>query len=149
MIEFNYEFIRKHLAHRYPFLLIDKVIDIDLESKSITAIKNVSNNEPYFQGHFPSFPVMPGVLIIEAFGQAGCLLASYDFEVTKQTKLGLVYFAGVDKAKFKKMVVPGDQLELHTKFIRLRAGRLYIGQCEAKVDGEVVCSAEIKAIIND
>ena len=68
MIEFNYEFIRKHLAHRYPFLLIDKVIDIDLESKSITAIKNVSNNEPYFQGHFP-FPAMPYVLAIEVFGR--------------------------------------------------------------------------------
>lgn len=133
------------LPHRYPFLLIDKMIDIDRDESGI-GIKNVTMNEPFFQGHFPQYPVMPGVLIIEAMAQtagAMCILNSGHTNIPH-----IVYFMSIDKAKFRKPVVPGDQLRLHVKKIRSR-GPVWRFGCEAKVDGALVAEAEISAMIVD
>lgn len=136
----NISEIQELLPHRYPFLLIDRVIDFE-EAKTLTAIKNVSVNEPQFTGHFPKFPVFPGVLILEAMAQATGLLAFKSFGAPAENEL--YYFASVDKAKFRKPVVPGDQLVIDVEFIKDRRGiALFNGV--AKVDGEVVCSAELK-----
>lgn len=132
--------IQELLPHRYPFLLIDRVTDFE-EEKYLHAIKNVSVNEPQFTGHFPQLPVFPGVLILEAMAQATGLLAFKSFGAPAENEL--YYFASIDKAKFRKPVVPGDQLILEVEFIKDRRGiALFNGV--AKVDGEVVCSAELK-----
>ncbi|WP_117233788.1 3-hydroxyacyl-ACP dehydratase FabZ [Vibrio maerlii] len=132
--------IQELLPHRYPFLLIDRVIDFE-EAKTLTAIKNVSVNEPQFTGHFPQLPVFPGVLILEAMAQATGLLAFKSFGAPAENEL--YYFASVDNAKFRKPVVPGDQLIIEVEFIKDRRGiALFNGV--AKVDGDVVCSAELK-----
>ncbi|KAE8176163.1 3-hydroxyacyl-ACP dehydratase FabZ [Photobacterium carnosum] len=132
--------IQALLPHRYPFLMIDRVTNYD-EGKTLTAIKNVSVNEPQFTGHFPNMPVFPGVLILEAMAQATGLLAFKTFGAPTENEL--YYFASIDKAKFRKPVVPGDQMILEVEFIKERRGiALFNGI--AKVDGETVCSAELK-----
>ena len=132
--------IQALLPHRYPFLMIDRVTNYD-EGKTLTAFKNVSVNEPQFTGHFPNMPVFPGVLILEAMAQATGLLAFKTFGAPTENEL--YYFASIDKAKFRKPVVPGDQMILEVEFIKERRGiALFNGI--AKVDGETVCSAELK-----
>ncbi|MBD1575072.1 MULTISPECIES: 3-hydroxyacyl-ACP dehydratase FabZ [Vibrio] len=132
--------IRELLPHRYPFLLIDRVTDYE-EGKYLIGLKNVSVNEPQFTGHFPQLPIFPGVLILEAMAQATGLLAFKTFGAPKENEL--YYFASIDKAKFRKPVMPGDQLIIEVEFIKDRRGiALFNGV--AKVDGEVVCSAELK-----
>ena len=133
--------IRRFLAHRYPFLLVDRVIQFE-SGKSLTAIKNVTINEPFFNGHFPEKPIMPGVLIIEAMAQATGLLGFRTMGEEPQTDT-LYILVGVDKVKFKQQVVPGDQLELYAELLRHK-GKLWIFKTEARVDGKVVAAAEIK-----
>ncbi|SRR5579883_1580814 len=131
--------ILKNLPHRYPFLLIDRVIDFEL-GKSLVALKNVTINEAFFNGHFPSRPVMPGVLILEAMAQAGGVLA---YKSTNESPSNgvLYYFAGVDNARFRRVVEPGDQLRLEVKVLRAKRdfwkleGSAYVGE-------ELACSAE-------
>lgn len=127
------------LPHRYPFLLIDRVLE--LTDDRILALKNVSVNEPYFQGHFPGVPVMPGVLQIEAMAQAGGILASRSVAFDPTTHVML--FMAIDAVKFRKAVVPGDQL--HIEVVPLRKGRVFKMKGEIRVDGQVVSSAELLA----
>lgn len=131
--------VLKYLPHRPPILLIDRVLEIK-EGESLVAIKNVSINEPFFAGHFPSYPVMPGVLILEALAQAAGVLA---FKSTNTLHSdGVIYLlAGIDNARFRRMVEPGDQLRLEVKVIRSKQGMWKIAGV-AQVDGEVVCSAD-------
>ena len=133
------------LPHRYPFLLVDKIRDM-VRDESAVGIKNVSINEPFFQGHFPKYPVMPGVLIIEALAQtAGALCVNH----AGATNIPhIVYFMGIDKAKFRKPVVPGDQLHLHVRKLRSR-GPVWRFYGEARVNDQVVAEAEISAMIVD
>lgn len=127
------------LPHRYPFLLVDRVIDYD-KGKFLRAIKNVSVNEPFFQGHFPGKPVFPGVLILEAMAQATGILA---FKSVGQLEPGeLYYFAAIDHARFKRPVFPGDQMILEVEFIKERRGVARF-RGVAKVDGEIACEAEM------
>ena len=135
--------IGRFLAHRYPFLLVDRVTQLT-PGESITAIKNVTINEPFFNGHFPTQPIMPGVLIIEAMAQATGLLGFRTLGDNPRPDL-LYVLAGVDKAKFKRQVVPGDQLFLSATILRHK-GSVWIYQAEANVDGKLVASAEIKCV---
>jgi 3-hydroxyacyl-[acyl-carrier-protein] dehydratase len=134
--------IERILPHRYPFLLVDRVDE--LLPDRIVARKLVSRNEPYFDGHFPGHPVMPGVLIIEALAQAGALLAAHTvgFDPAKQ----VIYFMAIDKARFRKPVVPGDLLMLEVVPLR-KGGAIWKMRGEAKVDGTVVAEAELLASI--
>jgi len=135
--------IMRYLPHRYPFLLIDRVIDINGDQSGI-GIKNVTFNEPQFQGHFPERPVMPGVLLIEAMAQTAGVLAIRAQGVTERPKL--VYFMTIDKAKFRKPVLPGDRVEFHmTKTAQKRNIGWYHGR--ALVEGTLVCEAEISAMM--
>ncbi|WP_191850975.1 3-hydroxyacyl-ACP dehydratase FabZ [Stenotrophomonas sp. SXG-1] len=132
--------IHELLPHRYPFLLVDRVLELDIEAKRILAQKNVSINEPFFQGHFPGRPIMPGVLIIEALAQAGGVMTQLTLGRDSQSKL--FYMVKVENARFNKQVVPGDVLMLDVQMKRLiRNMGWYYG--EAKVNGEVVASAEV------
>ncbi|PAS35436.1 3-hydroxyacyl-[acyl-carrier-protein] dehydratase FabZ [Vibrio cholerae] len=132
--------IQSLLPHRYPFLLIDRVTDYE-EGKYLIGLKNVSVNEPQFTGHFPQLPVFPGVLILEAMAQATGLLAFKTFGAPKENEL--YYFASIDEAKFRKPVTPGDQLMIEVEFLKERRGiALFNGV--TKVDGDVVCSAQLK-----
>lgn len=133
----NTEEIKAIIPHRYPFLLVDKIIEID-EAKRAVGIKNVSINEPFFQGHFPDYPVMPGVLIVEAMAQVGAI-AVLNMEENKG-KIG--FLAGLDKCRFKRQVKPGDQLRLEVEIIRMK-GPIGKGKGRATVDGELACEAEI------
>ena len=128
------------LPHRYPFLLIDRVISCDCE-KEIHAIKNVSFNEPMFNGHFPGNPIFPGVLLLEGLAQAAGLLG---FRITEQksTANDLYLFAGIDNARFKRQVIPGDTIHFHVTFEKERRG-IWKFSGRAEVDGEVACTAEI------
>lgn len=135
--------IMRYLPHRYPFLLIDRVIDINGDQSGI-GIKNVTFNEPQFQGHFPERPVMPGVLLIEAMAQTAGVLAIRAQGATERPKL--VYFMTIDKAKFRKPVLPGDRVEFHmTKTAQKRNIGWYHGR--ALVEGTLVCEAEISAMM--
>nr|WP_310281298.1 3-hydroxyacyl-ACP dehydratase FabZ [Rheinheimera soli] len=127
------------LPHRYPFLMIDRVLDYT-PGESLTAIKNVTINEPIFTGHFPNMPIFPGVLILEALAQATGILGFKT--VTERSENELYLFAAIDEARFKKPVVPGDQLVLEVKFLKERRN-LWKFYGEAKVDGQVVCCAEL------
>jgi 3-hydroxyacyl-[acyl-carrier-protein] dehydratase len=127
------------LPHRYPFLMIDRVLDFT-PGESLTAIKNVTINEPIFTGHFPTMPIFPGVLILEALAQATGILGFKT--VTERSENELYLFAAIDEARFKKPVVPGDQMVLEVKFLKERRN-LWKFYGEAKVDGQVVCSAEL------
>ena len=131
--------IQNYLPHRYPFLLIDKVIDIK-KNKSIIAQKNVSNNEPFFQGHFPGYPVFPGVLLLEAMAQATAIL---DIESNKRDmSKQLYYFVGIDKARFKKQVVPGDIIIIDAKLNHSKRN-IHKFSSECRVNDEVVCTSEL------
>lgn len=132
--------ILQHLPHRYPFLLIDRVLECE-PGKSLVGIKNVSHNEPYFPGHFPQRPVMPGVLILEALAQATGILAFRTLERIPDEN-SLYYFVGVDKARFKQPVEPGDQLRLEVEYVKEKRG-IWKFNGQALVDGKVVCSAEL------
>lgn len=134
------EKILKLLPHRYPFLLVDRVIDYKL-GEHLTAIKNVTFNEPHFNGHFPKHPVMPGVLIIEAMAQASGILSRLAIGELKDED-DIFYLVKVDKAKFTQIVVPGDQLYLHTT-IKRRMRNMVQYICVAKVEGKVVAKAEL------
>jgi 3-hydroxyacyl-[acyl-carrier-protein] dehydratase len=136
--------ILNHLPHRYPFMLVDRVLSLEL-GKEIVAVKNVSMNEPFFPGHFPYHPVMPGVLIVEAMAQAAAIL-SFKTMDTKPSDDSVYYFAGIDSARFKKPVSPGDQLILKVRIDRvLRGIWKYVGQ--ALVDDVVVAEAEMMCIL--
>jgi 3-hydroxyacyl-[acyl-carrier-protein] dehydratase len=132
--------ILKYLPHRHPFLLIDSVIEME-EGKSLVAIKNVTINEPFFVGHFPGRPVMPGVLILEALAQAAGVLA-YKSTNTLPSEGVLYYFAGIDNARFRRVVEPGDQLRLEVKVIKSKRD-IWKLEGSAHVDGELACSAEL------
>jgi beta-hydroxyacyl-ACP dehydratase FabZ len=133
--------IMAFLPHRYPFLLVDRVIEIEPGNR-IVALKNVTLNEPYFQGHFPGQPVMPGVLIVEAMAQAGGILAFESGSAGNQGQL--IYFMGMDKVRFRKPVVPGDQLIFEAKIIKLRT-RVAKMTGTATVDNHLVAEAELMA----
>ncbi|MHB1660885.1 MAG: 3-hydroxyacyl-ACP dehydratase FabZ [bacterium] len=130
------------LPHRYPFLMIDKVVAIE-KGKCITAIKNTTINEPYFQGHFPSYPVMPGVLILEALAQAGGILA-YKTEEDDDLKNKLTYFMGIDKAKFRKPILPGSTIVLNVELIK-RKQFIWVFSGKAEVEGKLCAEAELMA----
>lgn len=133
------------LPHRYPFLLVDRMYDMNGDESAV-GVKNVTINEPFFQGHFPQFPVMPGVLIIEGLAQTAGALCVHS--LGEDYVAELVYFMGIDKAKFRQPVVPGDQLHYHVRKIRNR-GRVWRFAGEAKVNGKVVTEAEISAMLAD
>jgi 3-hydroxyacyl-[acyl-carrier-protein] dehydratase len=135
------------LPHRYPLLLIDRIVDVDGDNSAI-GIKNVTINEPHFQGHFPDQPVMPGVLIIEAMAQtAGAICIASTLRGTGGDSPSLVYFMTIDNAKFRKPVVPGDRLELHVRKLKQR-GNIWRFACEGIVDGAKVAEAEISAMMS-
>lgn len=129
--------IKNIIPHRYPFLLVDKVLEME-EGKRVVGLKNVTVNEPFFQGHFPDYPVMPGVLIVEALAQAGAIAILGKEE--NRGKLG--FLAGIDKCRFKRQVKPGDQLKLEVEIVRVK-GPIGKGKGTATVDGELACEAEI------
>jgi 3-hydroxyacyl-[acyl-carrier-protein] dehydratase len=132
--------ILKHLPHRYPFLLVDRVLALE-KGKSIKALKNVTINEPFFMGHFPHRPVMPGVLMLEAMAQAAALLAFDTLGVTPDDKT-VYYFAGIDGARFKRPVEPGDQLVMDVTLDRMKAG-LFKFRGITRVGDETACEAEL------
>jgi len=137
--------ILSYLPHRYPFLLVDRVLEC-IPGQKIKALKNVTFNEPFFQGHFPEAPIMPGVLIVEAMAQAGGVLFMANRE--KRSERTLMYFMGLDKVKFRKPVVPGDQLILEVEIIKLRAKVIKLAGI-AKVDDQVAAEAELMATFEE
>ena len=134
--------IMEYLPHRYPFLLIDRVVEFE-RAKRIVAIKNVTINEPFFNGHFPGYPIMPGVLVVEAMAQAGCILLLKEVADREQK---LVVFTGIEQAKFRRPVTPGDQLRLEVEVLsfRPRAGRM---NGKAIVNGKVACEATLTCAV--
>jgi len=138
--------ILRHLPHRYPFLLIDRVLEFN-KGESLTGIKNVTYNEPFFQGHFPQRPVMPGVLILEAMAQATGLLAFRTLENTANRDT-LYYLVGMDKVRFKRPVEPGDQLLLTARLLKTKRG-IWVFDCNARVDGGIAASAVIMCTERD
>ncbi len=140
----NIKEILRVLPHRYPFLLVDRVLEIE-KGCSITAIKNVSYNEPFFQGHFPELKVMPGVLLIEALAQAGGILLYHSIPEPEKK---MVFLSKVDKAKFRKTVIPGDKLVLYVELLKLKNKICQI-KGQATVEKEVVAEAEIMASVVD
>lgn len=145
-IKMNIHEILEHLPHRYPFILVDKVLSLDL-GKEITAVKNVTVNEPFFPGHFPYHPVMPGVLIVEAMAQAAALL-SFKTMDTKPNEESVYYFAGIDNARFKKPVGPGDQIILNVKIDRILSG-IWKYKGVATVDNDIVAEASMMCILKE
>jgi 3-hydroxyacyl-[acyl-carrier-protein] dehydratase len=133
--------IKNFLPHRYPFLLVDRVIHM-VPDQSIVALKNVTINEPFFQGHFPAKPVMPGVLILEAIAQAGGILMYHQASQAHTQGDFLFYLAGIDNARFKRIVEPGDQLKLEVNFLRAKREICKLAGL-ATVDGQLVCEAEL------
>jgi beta-hydroxyacyl-ACP dehydratase FabZ len=132
------------LPHRYPFLLVDRVLELEA-GKRVVGIKNVTINEPFFQGHFPGHPIMPGVLIVEAMAQVGGLLLMGTVE---EPESKVVYFMSLDNVKFRRPVKPGDQLRFEIEVLQIR-GRVCRIKGVAKVDGEVACEAEMAAMVRD
>lgn len=145
MAELNIRQILEYLPHRYPFILVDKVIELD-PGKRAVAIKNVTINEPFFTGHFPDVPVMPGVLILEALAQASVLVSYNSPDAPHAGSLHL--FAGIDNVRFKRMVEPGDQLRLEVEVIKAKQG-VWKMHGVAMVDGELVCSADLMSAMRD
>lgn len=137
----NIDEIIQHLPHRYPFLLVDRVLEIE-PNKSIHAIKNVTINEPFFVGHFPVKPVMPGVLMLEALAQAAAILSYVSANQKAETVDSLYYFAAIDDVRFKKIVTPGDQLHLYVEQIFNRRGVIKV-KGTAMVDGEEACTSHL------
>ncbi len=146
-INFDIHTILSLLPHRYPILLVDRVLELE-PHKYIRALKNVSINEPYFTGHFPSRPVMPGVLILEALAQTAALLTFSETEEPKPQENRLYYFVGIDGARFKKPVEPGDQLILEVNYERCRRGIWQFQAC-AKVEDKVVAEAQLMCTIKN
>ncbi len=144
-LDFDIQGIMEMLAHRYPFLLVDRIIQVIPDDK-ITALKNVTINEPFFQGHFPGKPVMPGVLIIEAMAQAGGILAYLTAPPDKRDRL--IYFMGMDRVRFRKMVFPGDQIILEAKILKFRT-KVAKMSGTATVDDQLVAEAELMASFGD
>jgi 3-hydroxyacyl-[acyl-carrier-protein] dehydratase len=140
MIQMNLHQVLEYLPHRYPFLLVDRVLSCE-PGKDIVALKNVTINEPFFNGHFPHYPVMPGVLIIEALAQAAAIL-SFLTANEKPDPNSIYYFVGIDNARFKKPVSPGDALHLHVALDRHKSG-LWRYNAQAKVDDELVAEAQL------
>jgi beta-hydroxyacyl-ACP dehydratase FabZ len=138
---FDIRDIMAHLPHRYPFILVDRVVEMELD-KRIVCLKNVTINEPFFQGHFPGTPVMPGVLIVEALAQAGGILV-YASQ-SKENRQSLMYFMAIDKARFRKPVIPGDQLVLDIEWTK-RRGSVSKMFGRATVEGVLVAQAEVMA----
>jgi 3-hydroxyacyl-[acyl-carrier-protein] dehydratase len=145
MPEFEIDKIMEFLPHRYPFLMVDRVIESS-EGESLSALKNVSVNEPFFQGHFPNQPIMPGVLILEALAQATGLLAFSSKVVDYENKIYML--VGIDKARFRGQVVPGDQIILNVRLKRNMRG-IGVYECKALVDGRVVAEAEMMCSAQD
>jgi len=139
---FNIQEIMDFLPHRYPFLLIDRVVEFE-PAKRLVAIKNVTMNEPFFQGHFPGLPIMPGVLVIEAMAQAGAIIMMTEMP-DRETKLAV--FTGIEKAKFRRQVTPGDQLRIEVEVLAFKSR---VGRMEAKalVDGKLACQATLTCAI--
>lgn len=133
--------ILKILPHRYPFVMVDRILSLEL-GKEIIGLKNVTINEPFFQGHFPAKPVMPGVLILEGMAQAGGIMAYYSNPEAIGKKL--LFFAGIDKARFRKPVVPGDQLIFTLQLLKEKRSIMVMG-ATAAVDGQIVAEAELMA----
>lgn len=142
-MQLDIEQIKQYIPHRYPFLMLDRVIDIQ-PGKSLTAIKNISINEPIFQGHFPQLAVFPGVLMVEAMAQASGILACMSAVDPERKAEDLYVFAGIDKTRFKKIVVPGDQLQLKIELLHERHNfSVFKTQGTATVDGVLVCTAKL------
>jgi len=142
----KYEDIIRILPHRYPFLLVDKIVEMEL-GKRVVGIKNVTANEPFFQGHFPGNPIMPGVLIIEAMAQVGGVLARLSVpNVMEREEMGEIFFVSMDKVKFRKRVVPGDQIRFEDEALRT-GGRVWKMAGKAFVDGDLVAEANLVAVI--
>lgn len=135
--------IMKHIPHRYPFILVDRILELEL-NKRVVGLKNVSINEPFFQGHFPGTPIMPGVLILEAMAQTSGVLAIASLKKGKEG--ALMYFMGLDQVKFRKMVVPGDQLIMELKVLKQRAKIMKL-EGVARVDGQTAAEAQLMATI--
>lgn len=146
MAEMDIGEIMKYLPHRYPMLLIDRVVDIRL-GESLVAIKNVSYNEPYFQGHFPNRPVMPAVIILEAMAQATGILVLRSMDKLPSEK-SIYYFVGIDGARFRRPVEPGDQLRIEVKLVRSMRG-IWKLRSDATVDGEVVASGDLMGAMRE
>ncbi len=136
----NIEEVLQYLPHRYPFLLVDRVLECE-PMKRLVALKNVTMNEEYFVGHFPNHPVMPGVLVIEALAQSAAILAFKSLDRKPDDK-SVVYFVGIDRARFKRPVFPGDQLMLYSELILVKRG-IWKFKCEAKVNDLIVTAAEL------
>ncbi|NNG00658.1 MAG: 3-hydroxyacyl-ACP dehydratase FabZ [Desulfobacteraceae bacterium] len=143
--EFDIGYVLNCLPHRYPFLLVDRILEIIPNEKAV-ALKNVTMNEPFFTGHFPELPVMPGVLIIEALAQVGGVLVVSGLPA--ENRGAPMYFMGIDKAKFRKPVIPGDQLVMEVSILKHRRKIVKLAGF-AKVDGEVVAEAELMATIGE
>ncbi len=142
--QYDIQKILEFLPHRYPFLLVDRIIEL-IPGEKVFALKNVTMNEPFFQGHFPGRPIMPGVLIVEAMAQAGGVLA---FESTPEIQQGgVIYFMAIDKVKFRKPVVPGDQLIFEVQLLKQRAKTVKMSGT-ASVDGKRVSEAELMATVS-
>lgn len=146
MAEMDIGEIMKYLPHRYPMLLIDRVVEIQL-GESLVAIKNVSYNEPYFQGHFPNRPVMPAVIILEAMAQATGILVLRSMDKLPSEK-SIYYFVGIDGARFRRPVEPGDQLRIEVKLLRSSRG-IWKLRSDATVDGETVASGELMGAMRE
>ncbi|TYS17871.1 3-hydroxyacyl-ACP dehydratase FabZ [Rossellomorea vietnamensis] len=139
----NIDEIKEIIPHRYPFLLVDRILEVE-EGKRAVGIKNVTANEEYFNGHFPGYPVMPGVLIVEALAQVGAVAM-----LKKEENRGrLAFFTGIDNCRFKRQVKPGDQLRLEVEMVRFR-GPIGKGKAVATIDGEVVCETEMMFALGD
>ena len=139
-MEMNIQDIKNYLPHRYPFLLIDRVLELEI-GKSLVALKNVTFNEPQFTGHFPTQPIMPGVMIVEALAQATGILA-FKSEVGKPIDGQIYMLVGIDKVRFKRIVEPGDQLRLEVEVMVVKRG-IWKFKCQASVDGKIVTTAEL------
>jgi beta-hydroxyacyl-ACP dehydratase FabZ len=135
--------IMKHIPHRYPFILVDRILEME-PKKRVVGLKNVSMNEPFFQGHFPGTPIMPGVLILEAMAQTSGVLSISSLEKGKEG--ALMYFMGLDQVKFRKMVVPGDQLIMELKVLKQRAKIMKLAGV-AKVNDQIAAEAQLMATI--
>jgi 3-hydroxyacyl-[acyl-carrier-protein] dehydratase len=144
-IAYDIQKIMELLPHRYPFIMIDRIIEL-VPGEKVVALKNVTINEPFFQGHFPGEPIMPGVLIIEAMGQAGAILAAESMDQEK--KGSLIFFMGMDKVKFRKPVVPGDQLIFEIKFLKQRSQAFKMSGI-ASIDDKRVAEAELMATFGE
>lgn len=141
----EYREIQEILPHRYPFLLVDRILELD-EGKRVVGLKNVTLNEPFFAGHFPGYPIMPGVLIVEAMAQVGGIMLMRSLGARAEKKV--MFFTGIDRARFRRPVVPGDQLRFEVELLQLRR-QVCRMQGQALVDGKMVAEAELSCMVVD